>query len=133
MDNAAPTERHLAAERAAAAWLARRDGAGWSPADEHALACWLDADIAHRVGYLRLQAAWAESGRLQALGAGWQADHAPQIHAVRPPDRVNIAAARRNGVFFQRVKKHHVARAKRRRHALVRDLHAVQPQAEHQR
>ena len=77
MDNAAPTERHLAAERAAAAWLARRDGAGWSPADEHALACWLDADIANRVGYLRLQAAWAESGRLQALVAGWQADHAP--------------------------------------------------------
>ena len=72
MDNAAPTERHLAAERAAAAWLARRDGAGWSPADEHALACWLDADIAHRVGYLRLH------GRNKA--SWWEGQSAAERH-----------------------------------------------------
>lgn len=77
MDDARPTERHAAAERMAAEWLARRDGDGWTPADEEALARWLDAGIANRVAFLRLQAVWAESGRLQALGAGWQATQAP--------------------------------------------------------
>ena len=72
-----PTERHADAERAAADWLARRDGDAWMADDEAALAQWLDADTAHRVAFLRLQAAWEESGRLQALGAGWQAEQAP--------------------------------------------------------
>lgn len=60
----------LTAECQAAAWLARRDGSAWTDTDETALAQWLDADIGHRVAFLRLDAAWAECGRLQALGAG---------------------------------------------------------------
>lgn len=72
-----PTDRHADAGRAAADWLARRDGGAWTDADEVALARWLAADTAHRVAFLRLQAAWDESGRLQALGAGWQARQAP--------------------------------------------------------
>lgn len=57
-------------ERDAAAWLARRDRGHWSPADADALERWLDASAAHRVAFLRLQSAWEECGRLQALGAG---------------------------------------------------------------
>lgn len=64
-------------EQAAASWLARRDGGHWGAGDEALLQGWLGADVGHRVAFLRLQAAWQESGRLQALGAGWQDSAAP--------------------------------------------------------
>lgn len=67
----------LEIEREAAAWLARRDGGGWSEADEAALVRWLDADTAHHVAYLRLAASWQQADRLQALGAGWQGKGPP--------------------------------------------------------
>lgn len=57
-------------ERDAAAWLARRDGGEWSPGDQARLEAWLAQDTAHRVAWLRLHAAWAQSGRLKALAAG---------------------------------------------------------------
>src|SRR5690606_37802786 len=57
-------------EAAAADWLARRDGPHWSQEDEIALEAWLAQDTRHRVSLLRLQSAWAEAGRLQALAAG---------------------------------------------------------------
>lgn len=69
--------RHLDIERAASKWLARRDGDAWTAYDVTALNAWLAADTAHRVAFLRLQAAWNESGRLQALGAGLQAGGPP--------------------------------------------------------
>ena len=58
-------------EQAAAEWLARRDSGEWSGEDRHALQAWLDARTAHRVAFLRLESAWREAGRLQALAAGW--------------------------------------------------------------
>ena len=71
-------ESSLGIEHAASRWLARRDGnASWSEADASALEAWLQADIAHRVAFLRLHAAWNESGRLQALGAGLRGDGPP--------------------------------------------------------
>lgn len=57
-------------ERAAAAWLARRDGGDWSPGDQAQLDAWLAQSTAHRVAWLRLQAAWNQSDRLKALAAG---------------------------------------------------------------
>jgi len=63
-----------AIERLAADWLARRDGGDWSTRDAAALAAWLAQDTAHRVAFVRLQAAWAHAGRLSALGAGRTAD-----------------------------------------------------------
>jgi len=57
-------------ETQAAMWLARRDAAGWSLADEDALVAWLDASTAHKVAFIRLEAAWNASRRLKALGAG---------------------------------------------------------------
>jgi transmembrane sensor len=57
-------------ECAAAAWLARRDAGDWSDREQAALEAWLAQSTAHRVAFLRLEAAWSEAGRLKALGAG---------------------------------------------------------------
>lgn len=65
-------------EQAAAEWLARRDGDLWTEADEARLAEWLDASTAHRVAFLRLEQAWADTGRLQALAAGRLAAGPPE-------------------------------------------------------
>ena len=77
----ARTERarteHARIERAAAAWLARRDAGGWTELDQAELDAWLAAATAHRVAWVRLQAAWREAGRLKALGAGLPAGTVP--------------------------------------------------------
>ena len=65
-------------EARAADWLAQRDSGHWGASDVTALDAWLAADTRHRVAFLRLQASWAQSDRLQALGAGWS-------HAGPPP------------------------------------------------
>jgi transmembrane sensor len=57
-------------ERAAAAWLARRDAGRWTRNDQAELEAWLAASSARRVAWIRLETAWRESGRLKALGAG---------------------------------------------------------------
>lgn len=72
-----PAESSLGIEKAASRWLARRDGGSWSDADAGAFDTWLQASTAHRVAFLRLQAAWVESGRLQALGAGLRGNQPP--------------------------------------------------------
>lgn len=64
-------------EREAAAWLARRDAAGWSARDEAALEAWIAGATAHRVAWVRMEAAWREAGRLKALGAGRPAGIVP--------------------------------------------------------
>jgi transmembrane sensor len=66
-------------EIAAAGWLARQDR-GLSPADEIALAAWLEESVLNRVAYLRLKAVWLRADRLGALKrpgkaegkAGWR-------------------------------------------------------------
>lgn len=73
MDMASSTQ----IEQIAAAWLARRDGGDWREQDRSRLEAWLAESIAHRVAFLRLEAAWAHSGRLKALGAGIQAGAIP--------------------------------------------------------
>lgn len=71
-------------EAAAAAFLARRDGEGWSEADEAELEAWLEASTAHRVAYLRLLAAWQQAARLEALGAGVPAGTCPSPGSLEP-------------------------------------------------
>lgn len=88
-------------ERSAADWLARRDGGRWSAAEQAALDAWLAADTAHRVAFLRLQAAWRQGGRLKALGAGLPAGVVPArgqwaqaaftARAARPADAGDAA------------------------------------------
>ena len=113
MHNDTPTDaapgRHLDIERAAAEWLARRDGGGgdsdrWSATDEAALEAWLTTDTAHRVAFLRLQSAWAESGRLQALGAGLQAGGPP------PRGHWHAAALTRNAVESREMRRRRYVR-----------------------
>lgn len=67
-------------EHIAAAWLARRDAGPWTDQDQQALDAWLAQDTAHRVALLRLQAAWNEAGRLQALAAGLPEGEVPPRH-----------------------------------------------------
>jgi transmembrane sensor len=56
-------------EELAADWLARREGACWSATDEAQLTAWLQASTAHKVAFLRLEAAWTRANRLKALAA----------------------------------------------------------------
>lgn len=65
-------------ELVASTWLARRDGNGWSAHDQLQLEAWLQESTAHRVAYLRLEAAWQQSDRLKALGAGVPAGVVPE-------------------------------------------------------
>lgn len=80
----------------AADWIVRRD-AGSLPAQEQALEAWLEADIRHRVAYLRLNAAWERSQmaeRLRPLQGPVNKDlFAPKRHAVVPGRRFALAAA----------------------------------------
>jgi transmembrane sensor len=62
--NLAPAED---VEAAASDWLARRVSDGWSEADEAALAQWFAQSPAHRIAFLRLEAAWNYTSRLGAL------------------------------------------------------------------
>lgn len=98
-------------ELAAAEWLARRDSAAWTSADEAALSLWLNAATAHRVAFLRLLAAWNESDRLKALGAGHPQGVAP------PPGRLNAAASTRHEQMLQalRPRRPHTLTMPRRR------------------
>jgi len=57
-------------EERALAWLGKRDSGRWSEADEAEFAEWLRADTAHRVAFLRREAAWEYSARLKAFGVG---------------------------------------------------------------
>jgi transmembrane sensor len=54
-------------EQEASSWLAARDARTPSPEEEASFNYWLDADIRHRVAYLRLEAAWKRSDRLRAV------------------------------------------------------------------
>ena len=51
----------------AADWLQRRNFWNWSEADQAALDAWLAQSPSHRTAYLRVEAAWENTGRLSAL------------------------------------------------------------------
>jgi transmembrane sensor len=56
-------------EQIAAHWLARRDDGNWSAADEVELRNWLEESTAHRIAYIRLEAAWRAAARLKGYGS----------------------------------------------------------------
>ncbi|MEO8778977.1 MAG: FecR domain-containing protein [Rhodanobacter sp.] len=64
-------------EQTAAAWLARRDSGSWSSHDQARLEAWLDVATAHRIAFIRLDAAWQHSDRLKILRAGRSAAAVP--------------------------------------------------------
>ncbi|MDA8454347.1 FecR domain-containing protein [Acidovorax sp. GBBC 3334] len=57
-------------EHAAAQWLARRESEAWDASGQVQLDAWLAQSTAHRVAFLRLEAAWREADRLRAIAAG---------------------------------------------------------------
>ena len=93
-------------ELAAASWLARRDAGDWGAVEQAALDAWMAESIAHRVAFLRLDAAWREAGRLQALGAGLAADRVPArgrwTQPAAPEDVPVVTPARRRHAFAWR-------------------------------
>ena len=97
MDSNAPNDHppgdSRGIEQCAAAWLARREFNAWADDDEAALQAWLGAETAHRVAFLRLQAAWSESDRLRALAAGWRQPCPPPRGYWTTPagDRIELA------------------------------------------
>src|SRR6185437_8462425 len=133
MEMAMASSRQI--ELVASAWLARRDGNGWSAHDQLQLDAWLQEAIAHRVAYLRLDAAWRQSDRLKALGAGmpagrvpergaWGLAPLPESHATpsgtdaEPPAR--FAAAYRSGSSSRAMRGAPKSRPRRRlRHAVA--------------
>lgn len=60
-------------------WLARRDGSDWSAQDELMLQQWLEQSTAHVVAFVRLEAAWTEAKRLQALAGGVEPGTVPSV------------------------------------------------------
>lgn len=55
---------------AAAEWHDRRERDGWSKEDQAALEAWLAQSLAHRIAFLRVDAAWRRADRLSALKSG---------------------------------------------------------------
>ena len=54
-------------EAEASRWLAARDARPPTAEDDAAFDRWIDADIRHRVAYLRLESAWRRADRLHEL------------------------------------------------------------------
>lgn len=81
------SREHL--EQAAAMWIARRDAGPWTAEDAAALHSWLAESAGHRAAYYRLNAAWHEAGRLNALkGSGASIGASPKqpTGVVEAPD-----------------------------------------------
>src|SRR5690348_10502981 len=66
-------------QQAASDWLAQRDAGPLIADDEARFEAWLSESTVHRVEYLRLEAAWAETRRLKALAAGISSDRPPPV------------------------------------------------------
>lgn len=64
-------------EAAAAAWFEKREWSDWDAVAELQLKAWLSESTAHRVAFVRLEAAWERAERLKALGAGVPSGHVP--------------------------------------------------------
>lgn len=64
-------------EDTAVRWFAKRESGAWSEADQAEFDAWRAADRAHRIEYLRVEAAWKQAARMKALGAGVPAGTIP--------------------------------------------------------
>lgn len=81
-------------DRLAAEWLARRVGERWTVAQEAELEAWLQVDTAHRVAFLRVQAAWEQAARLKALAPAQAALPGAGVIELAPRPRHAAAPAR---------------------------------------
>jgi transmembrane sensor len=70
-------------EQQAADWLARRSSGAWSATDQAQLIGWLESSTAHKVAFLRLEAAWSQANRLKVLGIASRPARAPRRRTPR--------------------------------------------------
>lgn len=61
----------------ALAWLVKRDSECWTESDQDELVAWLGASTAHRIAFLRREAAWERSERLKVFSVRRKAGAAP--------------------------------------------------------
>jgi transmembrane sensor len=71
------TGKHKRIAAAAGDWLAKRDSADWTDADQAQFAGWLNESTLHRVTCLQIEQVWDRSTRLQALAAGRTSRNVP--------------------------------------------------------
>jgi transmembrane sensor len=76
----------------ASQWLAARDAGSPTPAQAEEFNRWLDADIRHRVAYLRLEAQWRRAEKLRDLKP-LDGPVDPDLLAPRTPRRWPLALA----------------------------------------
>ena len=88
---------HRQIEKAAAAWLVRRDREEWNNVDQAEFQAWLSASTAHRLAFIRLQAAWQQAGRLKVLAAGL-----PNGGALFPADQLGMPKPAKSAAHLSR-------------------------------
>lgn len=64
---------------AAATWFAKCDSGTWTEEDQKQFESWIDADLSHRIAYIRMKAVWKKAHRLKALGAGIAEGSVPAV------------------------------------------------------
>ncbi|MEJ0040387.1 MAG: FecR domain-containing protein [Gammaproteobacteria bacterium] len=74
-----------AAELAAAAWIARRERGEWNDDQQAELTAWIEASLDNRVAWLRTQAAWDQTKRLQSLSTSAAPGNVPTREQLRVP------------------------------------------------
>jgi transmembrane sensor len=84
-------------EAAAAAWLAKREAEGWTPAQQSELAAWLEQSTAHRIAFLRVCEAWKRLGELDSLTTDRAPGAIPErgswVWRSRPPSEARRTVA----------------------------------------
>lgn len=78
---------------AAAEWHDRRERDDWTKADDAALAAWLEQSPAHRVSFLRIDAAWKRADRLNALRGSDRRSRLSALAKLWPMAIRTVAAA----------------------------------------
>ena len=86
-------------EARAADWIARRDSGKWTDENQRDMDAWLDESAAHKVAYLRLNAAWQRVDRLRALRASQ-----PIVRSVELQPPVRTPPPRARAVSFWSVR-----------------------------
>lgn len=71
------TDTRREIEERAFAWLALRDSGSCNEAEQKAFAEWIQADMAHRIAYLRLESSWERSAKMKAIGVGMKRGQVP--------------------------------------------------------
>lgn len=80
-------------ELQASGWLARRDAGAGAPDDQAQFERWLDADIRHRVAFLKMESSWRRADRLRDLAPLDRGTDADLLRRAAEPRRWRLALA----------------------------------------